>query len=305
MIAPGYDYHIEFHLFLFGKALQNAEYTIPECLVIQNIFRMEQSSRKSIAMLLRSKLAYSVPYSTAGTRMTEIAAQPTEFSLPQDQIKNIIEAALLASGQSLTIDRMLALFTDEPVPPMREQIHQALAKLDQEYSGRGIELRETGSGFRLQVLATLAPWIGKLWEERPQRYSRALLETLAIIAYRQPITRGEIENVRGVAVSSSIMKTLQEREWIRIVGHRDVPGKPGLYATTRHFLDHFNLKNLNDLPTLAELRDLDEISAELEQSSTTPTDEGIQSVSTSETGVLQSGQTSMDERIYSEEKLPE
>jgi len=197
--------------------------------------------------------------------MTESAARNMEISLPQEQIKNIVEAALLAAGQNLTIDRLLALFADEPVPPGREQIREALAQLDQEYSGRGVELRETGSGFRLQVRQEFAPWIGRLWEERPQRYSRALLETLAIIAYRQPITRGEIEDIRGVAVSSNIMKTLQEREWIRVVGHRDVPGKPGLYATTRHFLDHFNLKSLNELPTLAELRDLDEISAELEQ----------------------------------------
>ncbi len=206
--------------------------------------------------------------------MTEAARTIEEFSLPREQLKNIIEAALLASGQNLTIDRLLTLFADEPVPPGREQICEALVLLDQEYSGRGIELHETSSGFRLQVRQTLAPWIGRLWDERPQRYSRALLETLAIIAYRQPITRGEIEDVRGVAVSSNIMKTLQEREWIRIVGHRDVPGKPGLYATTRHFLDHFNLKSLNDLPTLAELRDLDEISAELEQSVPATTEEG-------------------------------
>ncbi len=197
--------------------------------------------------------------------MTESAARNMETSLPREQIRNIIEAALLAAGRNLTIDRLLALFADEPEPPGREQIREALAQLEQEYSGRGIELRETGSGFRLQVRQEFAPWIGKLWEERPQRYSRALLETLAIIAYRQPITRGEIEDIRGVAVSSNIIKPLQEREWIRVVGHRDVPGKPGLYATTRHFLDHFNLKSLNDLPTLAELRDLDEISAELEQ----------------------------------------
>jgi len=197
--------------------------------------------------------------------MTESAARNMETTLPQEQIRHIVEAALLAAGKSLTIDRLLALFADEAAPPAREQIREALAQLGQEYDERGIELRETGSGFRIQVRQEFAPWIGRLWEERPQRYSRALLETLAIIAYRQPITRGEIEDIRGVAVSSNIMKTLQEREWIRIVGHRDVPGKPGLYATTRQFLDHFNLKSLNDLPTLAELRDLDEISAELEQ----------------------------------------
>ena len=205
--------------------------------------------------------------------MIESTARNMETSLPQEQIKHIVEAALLAAEKNLTIDRLLTLFADEPAPPAREQIREALAQLEQEYHGRGIEVRETGSGFRIQVKQEFAPWIGRLWEERPQRYSRALLETLAIIAYRQPITRGEIEDIRGVAVSSNIMKTLQEREWIRIVGHRDVPGKPGLYATTRHFLDHFNLKSLNELPTLAELRDLDEISAELEQPVPPATDE--------------------------------
>ncbi len=197
--------------------------------------------------------------------MTE-TARNLEPALSTEQIRNIVEAALLAAGQSLTIDRLLALFAEEPAPPDRQQIRAALAHLGQQYQGRGVELRETGSGFRLQVRKEYSPWVGRLWEERPQRYSRALLETLAIIAYRQPITRGEIEEIRGVAVSSNIMKTLLEREWIRVVGHRDLPGKPGLYATTRQFLDYFNLKSLNELPTLAELRDLDEISAELENS---------------------------------------
>ncbi len=203
--------------------------------------------------------------------MTE-AARTMDPSLSGEEIRNIVEAALLAAGQSLTIDRLLSLFADQPAPPDRQQIRAALARLEQEYRERGIELRETGSGFRLQVRKELAPWIGKLWEERPQRYSRALLETLAIIAYRQPVTRGEIEEIRGVAVSSNIMKTLLEREWIRVVGHRDLPGRPGLYATTRQFLDHFNLKSLNELPTLAELRDPDEISAELEQAGSAPGD---------------------------------
>ncbi len=212
--------------------------------------------------------------------MTESAAHIMEEpSLTAEQIKNIVEAALLAAGQNLSIDRLLGLFADEPVPPGREQIREALNRLAQEYEGRGVELRETGSGFRLQVRREMAPWIGKLWEERPQRYSRALLETLAIIAYRQPITRGEIEEIRGVAVSSNIIRTLLEREWIRVVGHRDVPGRPGLYATTRRFLDHFNLKSLNELPTLAELRDLDEISAELEGKTPAETENGGQNAS--------------------------
>jgi len=212
--------------------------------------------------------------------MTESAAHIMEEpSLTAEQIKNIVEAALLAAGQNLSIDRLLGLFADEAVPPGREQIREALNRLAQEYEGRGVELRETGSGFRLQVRREMAPWIGKLWEERPQRYSRALLETLAIIAYRQPITRGEIEEIRGVAVSSNIIRTLLEREWIRVVGHRDVPGRPGLYATTRRFLDHFNLKSLNELPTLAELRDLDEISAELEGETPAETENGGQNAS--------------------------
>ena len=198
--------------------------------------------------------------------MTESAARTVEEpSLTPEQIRNIVEAALLAAGQNLSLDRLLGLFADEAAPPGREQIRATLAELGRMYEGRGIELRETASGYRLQVRPEMARWVGKLWEERPQRYSRALLETLAIIAYRQPITRGEIEEIRGVAVSSNIIRTLMEREWIRIVGHREVPGRPGLYATTRRFLDHFNLKSLNELPTLAELRDLDEISAELER----------------------------------------
>ncbi len=215
--------------------------------------------------------------------MTEAAtSRSMEKPMPREQFKNIVEAALLAAGRNLTIDHLLALFTDETEPPGRDQIREVLAQLEREYSGRGIELRETGSGFRLQVRQAFAPWVGRLWEERPQRYSRALLETLAIIAYRQPITRGEIEDIRGVAVSSNIVKTLQERGWIRIVGHRDVPGRPGLYATTRQFLDHFNLKSLNDLPTLAELRDLDEISAELEQSLPSPAEKEGEQTATDE-----------------------
>ena len=215
--------------------------------------------------------------------MTEAATtRSMEKPMPREQFKNIVEAALLAAGRNLTIDHLLALFTDETEPPGRDQIREVLAQLEREYSGRGIELRETGSGFRLQVRQAFAPWVGRLWEERPQRYSRALLETLAIIAYRQPITRGEIEDIRGVAVSSNIVKTLQERGWIRIVGHRDVPGRPGLYATTRQFLDYFNLKSLNDLPTLAELRDLDEISAELEQSLPSPAEKEGEQTATDE-----------------------
>lgn len=178
-------------------------------------------------------------------------------------LKNIIEGALLAAGQPLSVDRMLALFIDE-VQPAREEVRQALRELMDECAGRGIELVEVASGYRYQVRREVAPWVARLWEEKPQRYSRALLETLALIAYRQPITRAEIEEVRGVAVSSNIIKTLQEREWIRVVGYRDVPGRPAMFATTRHFLDYFNLQSLDQLPPLAELRDIGSLTGELD-----------------------------------------
>ena len=180
-----------------------------------------------------------------------------------DQIKQIIEAALLAAGRPLNLDQVLAVFGDEVSQPDRDAVRAALAQLGDEYAGRAIELVQVASGWRVQVRAGLAEWVGRLWEERPTRYSRALLETLALVAYRQPITRGEIEDVRGVTVSTSIMKTLLEREWVRIVGHRDVPGRPALYGTTREFLDYFGLKSLDELPTLAELRDIDGLNVEL------------------------------------------
>ncbi len=179
------------------------------------------------------------------------------------QIKNIVEAALFAAGEPLSVDRLLGLF-EEDVRPEKKAIQEVLQTLQQECEGRGIELKEVSSGYRYQARSDVSRWISRLWEERAPRYSRALLETLALVAYRQPITRAEIEDIRGVAVSSSIMKTLQERGWIRIVGHRDVPGKPAMYASTREFLDYFNLKSLDDLPTLAELRDIDKINAELD-----------------------------------------
>ena len=178
-------------------------------------------------------------------------------------LKSVIEAALLAAGQPLTIERLLGLFPEDEQPD-RNDLCQAIDALQADYAGRGIELTEVASGFRIQVCQAMEPWVSRLWEEKPPKYSRALLETLALIAYRQPITRGEIEDIRGVAVSSSIMKTLQEREWVRVVGHRDVPGRPAMYGTTKAFLDYFNLKRLDDLPSLAELRDLDTINAELD-----------------------------------------
>lgn len=183
--------------------------------------------------------------------------------MSEARIKHIIEAVLLASGKPLTLEQLLGVFGDAEKPE-RDQLRQAIAALQEDYAERGIELVQVASGYRIQVKQSMEPWVSRLTEEKPARYSRALLETLALIAYRQPITRGEIEDIRGVSVSSSIVKTLQEREWVRIVGHRDVPGRPAMYGTTRQFLDYFNLKGLDDLPTLMELRDIDTINAELE-----------------------------------------
>lgn len=178
-------------------------------------------------------------------------------------LKHVIEAALLVAGRPLDIDALLGLF-DENECPERAEVRTALAELEADFADRGIEIKQTASGYRVQVKSSVGERVSKLFEERPQRYSRALLETLALIAYRQPITRGDVEDVRGVAVSTHIMKTLQERGWVRIVGHRDVPGRPALYATTRTFLDYFGLKSLDELPTLAEIRDLDSINVELD-----------------------------------------
>jgi segregation and condensation protein B len=181
----------------------------------------------------------------------------TEIGLVQ-----IIEGALLAAGKPLTVAQLGELF-EETERPDNAAIRAALDEAAQRCEGRGFELQEVASGYRYQVRQGLSPWVARLWQERPQKYSRALLETLALIAYRQPITRGEIEEIRGVAVSSNIIKTLHEREWIRVVGHRDVPGRPAMYATTRQFLDYFNLKTLDQLPALADIRDLETLNAEL------------------------------------------
>lgn len=182
--------------------------------------------------------------------------------MEQDKLKRIIEAALLAAQQPLTPAMLAALFPDEEAV-RNADLAQAIASLQNDCEGRGVELIEVASGFRYQVREDVHPWVARLWSERQTRYSRALLETLALIAYRQPITRGEIEQVRGVSVASSIMRTLEEREWIRVVGYRDVPGKPALFGTTRLFLDYFNLKSLDQLPTLAEIRDLAELEPQL------------------------------------------
>ena len=172
------------------------------------------------------------------------------------ELASLLEAFMLASGKPQSLERFYELF-EEAERPEPVVFKKALTLLGKSCEGRAFELQEVASGYRLQVRECYAPWVGRLWEERPQRYSRAMLETLALIAYRQPITRGEIEDIRGVAVNSQIIKTLQEREWIRVVGHRDVPGRPAMLATTKAFLDHFNLKGLDDLPTLAALRELE------------------------------------------------
>ena len=174
----------------------------------------------------------------------------------------ILEAAILAADKPLTVLNMADLFEPAGRPP-NAAIRAALKEIAQRCEQRGFELTEVASGFRFQIRRELSPWVERLWRERPVKYSRALLETLALIAYRQPITRGEIEETRGVALSSNIIKTLMERDWVREVGHRDVPGRPALLATTRQFLDYFNLKSLSQLPALAQIRDFKTLTREL------------------------------------------
>ena len=183
--------------------------------------------------------------------------------MSEQPLSYVLEAVLLAAGRPVSVDQMLELF-EESQRPSAEDVHAALEELAGRCADRACELREVASGWRMQVRAQYADVVSRLWQERPSRYSRALLETLALIAYRQPITRSEIEDIRGVTVSSTIMRTLHERSWIRVVGHREVPGRPELLGTTREFLDYFGLKSLDDLPTLAELRDLDDIKVQLE-----------------------------------------
>lgn len=175
-----------------------------------------------------------------------------------DKLKHIVEAALLAAGRPLQVDDVIALFEESGDPPQRSEVREALEQLSADWRDRALELAEVSSGFRLQVSKEYSLWMGRLWAERPPKYSRALMETLALIAYRQPITRGEIEDVRGVSVSPNIIRTLLEREWIRVVGRREVPGRPELFGTTALFLDDFGLKALDEMPTLAEIRDLDQ-----------------------------------------------
>jgi len=186
----------------------------------------------------------------------------------QPDLVLILEGALLAAHEPLSVERLQQLFVESEDPlaalPTPQEIKMALNDLESLYAQRAIALKQVASGYRFQVRQSLAPWISKLWEEKPARYSRALLETLVLIAYRQPITRAEIEEVRGVAVSTAIVKTLLEREWVRIVGHKDVPGKPALYATTKQFLNYFNLQTLDELPTLAAIQDLTQVGEQMD-----------------------------------------
>ena len=179
------------------------------------------------------------------------------------QIKFFVEAALLAAGRPLSIDQLQKLFDNDAMPE-KSQIRQAISSLLEDYEERGLTIKEVASGFRIQVEAGMAERLQKLWEGRPPRYSRALFETLALIAYRQPMTRGEIEEIRGVSVSSNIIRTLIERDWVRVVGHRDVPGRPEMFGTTKQFLDYFGLKNLEDLPPLADLADWESLRVQLD-----------------------------------------
>lgn len=195
------------------------------------------------------------------TAISEGAVVGEAMSL--EKLKNIVEAIIFASKKTVSVDKIANLFPPEELPD-KSLLRDAIEILMQDYQSRGVELVEVSSGFRFQAAQNVAPLVARLWDEKPQKYSRALLETLVLIAYKQPITRGEIEEIRGVSVSSQIMRTLIEREWVRIIGHRDAPGKPAMYATTRQFLDYFSLKNLDELPTLDEIRDLDVINAELD-----------------------------------------
>lgn len=173
----------------------------------------------------------------------------------ENNLKQIVEGAILASESPLSLDNLMSLFDLDS--PSRDAVRAVIKEIEEDCATRGFELKRSASGYRFQVKADYGEWVSRLWEERPQRYTRALLETLALVAYKQPITRGDIEAVRGVTVSTNIIRSLLEREWIRIVGHRDVPGRPAMYATTKSFLDYFNLVSLDELPTLSEIKDLD------------------------------------------------
>ena len=227
--------------------------------------------------------------------------------LSDKELMRILEAALFSAGQTLKIDRLMDLFPDDKHPG-KDAIREALTTLQEQYlEHSSLELKEVSSGFRFQVRDDYSSWVAKLFEERPARYSRATLETLSLIAYRQPITRAEIEEVRGVSVSSQIIKTMIERDWIRVIGHRDVPGKPALYSTTKGFLDYFNLKSLTELPALADLRDIDAINAELDLQVPTvpsvPTADAVEQEASNDAEIEELEQSSLSEDINDSEEL--
>lgn len=199
--------------------------------------------------------------------MTE--ESPLENTDSLTTLMRVCEALIFASDRPLSIDRLRMLVAQDGHDSVEgvalSELKEALAALQSDYEGRGVQLVKLASGYRFQTCTSVSEVVNRLWDEKPQKYSRALLETLALIAYRQPITRGDIEEIRGVSVSSNIIKTLVEREWVRVIGHRDVPGRPAIYATTKHFLDYFNLHSLDQLPALAEVRDIDTISREIAQ----------------------------------------
>lgn len=296
----------------------SAQDNMPEQEIEEPVVSEQTASEQSASEQTASEQATEMPGEddALDTGFEPQASAPIFAAAPLDEqrIQNILEAALMAAGQPLSIDRMLNLFLDHN-QPSREEVHAALARLAEACEGRGIELVEVGSGFRYQARQENAEWVARLWEEKPARYSRALLETLALIAYRQPITRGEIEDIRGVSVSTNIMKTLMDRDWVKVVGHRDVPGKPAMYASTKQFLDYFSLKTLSDLPSLAEIRDIDSINAELdlvEPSTDKKTDSGDAEVQLDlaandavDEASVDAGEVDADERVADESDVDE
>ena len=179
-----------------------------------------------------------------------------------DKLKPILEALFAAADRPLSVNQISDLFSGDTDQPSKDDIRKAIDEIGEQYQDSGLELKQVASGFRFQVKPAYESWVSRLWDQKPPHYSRAMLETLALIAYRQPITRGEIEDIRGVSVSTNMIKTLLEREWVKPLGHKDVPGRPTLYGTTRSFLDYFNIKSLNELPTLSEISDLDRYTPE-------------------------------------------
>ncbi|HYF98170.1 MAG TPA: SMC-Scp complex subunit ScpB [Coxiellaceae bacterium] len=222
--------------------------------------------------------------------------------MSNEHLKPVIEAALFAAGEPITVERLQQLFEPNNKPNAKE-LTAVLEALREDYQNRSLELVEVASGYRFQVRRDYAPWLQRLWEKRPARYSRALLETLALVAYRQPITRGEIEDVRGVAISTNIMKILQEREWVKVVGYKDVPGKPALYATTKNFLDYFNLKSINELPSLQELMSMEEVEQKLQRQFALDVD-GIEQVGEMQTA-LEEPEHDIAENELIEDGIPE